>query len=949
MLRALRIQWWLQRTRAANPGVREKACRQLGTAGDPAALEWLIARLRDSSPDVRKAACVALGQLRLPEALGPLLEQLEQPDRQLRAAARDALTAFGAAAAAPLLDRLGASHGPGRAAVCEALAILRDPRAVEPLIAQTEDADGNVREAACGALGALGDPRAVPALSLRLADADYGVRSAASNALTRLGEGRLAAAVLAVVDGKPDGPDLVEQLKAGGDPRAAGLLLAWLENAGGQSGVAVCGALARLGETRAVGPLIRWLAHERPQDRLAACDALGRLGDARAVGPLLGRLADPVGPVCAAARDAVVALGGASVQPAIDALAGAPPAKKWTLCQALGKLADARAVSPLLGCLADLEPRVRSAAGEALRELGEAPLAEAVLGVLEGQPEALGALARLGDRRALAPLAALLTDERPTLRGVACQVLGILGDGEAIEPLVRALEDRAPEVRAAACYALARLAQLIKSQNGTRVVPALRSGLFDSVRFVRQAARAALEALGFAVPALADSDQLAQFTAPSFSIQNDVALLPELRAILPVYGIEQHFSLVGPSRWSAPRPPSAEELIARLSDPQPRVRKSACEALERMRHANAVEPLIPLLGDGDAGVREAAASALKVLGHASLAEAVLGALSGQPDAREQLRQWIAGGDLRPVIPVVARLADEDREMREAASAVFAAAGGPAVEPLIPYLDDSRWAVRREVVRTLGRIGDPRAVKPLILRLADADPDVRQEAGRVLEAFGAGPLARAVLAVMSGAAGAADGLAALAVAGDLSVVRPFISLTEAAGVSREVVFQALRLVAGALAPLAHTMLCPACLARPVRFDAGSPWLHGAYWYACRQCREPGPMATGVQRVVAVLERGRREDPVVDNGVLFVNWLARGGVFDFDAVAIRDASDFDVERLCIAVGNDMDEYRKSRYPAMECRIAPECALSENAVRVLGSSFGKLVVKPETEESP
>jgi hypothetical protein len=43
----------------------------------------------------------------------------------------------------------------------------------------------------------------------------------------------------------------------------------------------------------------------------------------------------------------------------------------------------------------------------------------------------------------------------------------------------------------------------------------------------------------------------------------------------------------------------------------------------------------------------------------------------------------------------------------------------------------------------------------------------------------------------------------------------------------------------------------------------------------------------------------------------------------------------------VGNDTDEYRRPRYKNMPCHVAPECALSENTLRVLSSTLGEVSV--------
>jgi len=96
------------------------------------------------------------------------------------------------------------------------------------------------------------------------------------------------------------------------------------------------------------------------------------------------------------------------------------------------------------------------------------------------------------------------------------------------------------------------------------------------------------------------------------------------------------------------------------------------------------------------------------------------------------------------------------------------------------------------------------------------------------------------------------------------------------------------------------------------------------------------------VVAVLDETMAAAGVEEGGVLRANWLERREPFDFDAVQIANATDAEVERFAMAVGNDMDEVRRERYALLRCEVAPECRLSEHTLRVLRSTFGEVVVK-------
>jgi hypothetical protein len=64
-----------------------------------------------------------------------------------------------------------------------------------------------------------------------------------------------------------------------------------------------------------------------------------------------------------------------------------------------------------------------------------------------------------------------------------------------------------------------------------------------------------------------------------------------------------------------------------------------------------------------------------------------------------------------------------------------------------------------------------------------------------------------------------------------------------------------------------------------------------------------------------------------------------LFDFEQVEIIQATDEDVERFAVQVGNDTDPVRQPHYAQMQRFIAPQCQLSENSLRVLQIMFGQV----------
>ncbi len=346
-------------------------------------------------------------------------------------------------------------------------------------------------------------------------------------------------------------------------------------------------------------------------------------------------------------------------------------------------------------------------------------------------------------------------------------------------------------------------------------------------------------------------------------------------------------------------------------------RKEACHKLGALGDARALAPLLARLAD-EADVREAACDALGALGQAELAAAGETLVAGRsvaittltPEAADHLLRGMllaldaqvpawrqracialgALGDTRAAKPLLPRLADGDGAVRSAACTALGALGDArAVEPLLTRLADRSSAVRRAACTALGTLGDARAVEPLLARLADDYP-VRAAARRAL-----GSLCAALAASPYPGADA---------------------------------------------------YCPRCLRRPATFAPALPRearqaLHLKWWQRIRYIACPGCLGNTWDRaetIVAVLDEGMAGDSHED-GIYSGDWLARKAHFDFDRVEIRRASELEVERFCILVGNDTDPRRRKRYKKMPVRVT--CALPENALRILRHFFGTIAV--------
>lgn len=210
------------------------------------------------------------------------------------------------------------------------------------------------------------------------------------------------------------------------------------------------------------------------------------------------------------------------------------------------------------------------------------------------------------------------------------------------------------------------------------------------------------------------------------------------------------------------------EQIAALNDEDWAIREEAATALGTLRDPRAVAPLIALLRDADRAVREAAIEALTSIGESSVPalglclsdpqlvvqEAASGVLASIADERVMAplvaalknTDWIVRmhaakamgriknpGSIDPLIPL---LQDKVKAVREEATAALAAIGDLAIPSLLSALTHSDWLVRLHAVEALGKMRSAAAVEPLLSVLFnDHDAAIREDVVRALGQIG----------------------------------------------------------------------------------------------------------------------------------------------------------------------------------------------------------------------
>ncbi len=135
------------------------------------------------------------------------------------------------------------------------------------------------------------------------------------------------------------------------------------------------------------------------------------------------------------------------------------------------------------------------------------------------------------------------------------------------------------------------------------------------------------------------------------------------------------------------------------------------------------------------------------------------------------------------------------------------------------------------------------------------------------------------------------------------------------------------------------VCTRCMLRCTEYRSPITSHEAIVYQGCRECRQSQDIATG--EVIAILDATLNQLwTTTNNGLIKVNWLQWRAVFDFDRVEIINATDEDVERLSMQIGNDTDKVRSPRYQQITCTISPGCHLSENTLRILHRTFGEVV---------
>ena len=369
------------------------------------------------------------------------------------------------------------------------------------------------------------------------------------------------------------------------------------------------------------------------------------------------------------------------------------PETRREAAQKAGASGNARAVPALIEAMRDEDTHVRVAVMEALGRLGDPRAIEPLAGYLVNPVKkerrskyehheahditaAAMALSALGEP-AFQSLQDALNSESQEVRRASVQGLGALSSPRVVEPLVHALNDSRSEVRKAAALALGDLGD-------RNALKGLSQALSHKDPDTRRAAAEALGKLG--------GDDAVPLLARAVEDRDEGLQMAVIAALKSIGGAS-----------------AALSLKPALHGGRKNVRVAAAAALKSMSFPAATAEeraaIAVLTGDFAAAVREGQVAV----------KALMEAL-GSADIQHRRQAASALEKLAPpkAVPSLIRaLRDHDAEVRETAARALLGIGPEAVLPLLEVLAAPDVTAQRLAAQALGRIGDIRAVQALV--------------------------------------------------------------------------------------------------------------------------------------------------------------------------------------------------------------------------------------------
>lgn len=409
--------------------------------------------------------------------------------------------------------------------------------------------------------------------------------------------------------------------------------------------------------------------------------------------------------------------------------------------------------------LLDMDARVRESAADALGDIGDEACVPPLIAItrdseIEVRIAAIKSLGKLRDERAIPHLIRCFTDDYPVIRHVAADSLIQIGE-EAIIALILYLDDEKALTRQMSARALG------KSRNDRVILPLIkkigdpdpdmRNAVVQALSMIglpcieplitvlqrgtRDERLGALDALGY-IPddraktairqALSDPDELVRIRAAQVLKKNDA-----LKLWSKVWAEQLHLEK---------QQKETKEIALPVRAGVPPVGEVTTE----------VSRLIDSLRSGDRKAQVSASFKLMVLGRPAV-EALLSSLKKEDPALRNTASEILGEMQETAVdPLMNALSDETPLVRQVAARNLGRIGNSrALEPLLESLEsETDPGVKSTIAESLGYMGDNRAVGPLIHALRDRNLPVQAMAARSLGYIGGNLATGALIAALN---------------------------------------------------------------------------------------------------------------------------------------------------------------------------------------------------------
>lgn len=641
-----------------------------------------------------------------------------------------------------------------------------------PILEKLHDSDAGVRRRAVRDLRPHAEKDVIEALCEALADPNKGVQNTAMEVLSSMRHPTVIQALLPIIRGS----DLNTRnagmtiLKNYG-PMAVPHLVKAIEAASDiDEAIQILVVFGNIGSPTATDTVLKYVQHDDDNVKTTAVEALGKIQDPKAVKTLLNTYHQ----TDILKYSIVEALGNISVKDALSVVSGSINSEDvleyFSGIGAMGAMEDPGCAEPLFKKLLTEEDagtrrlilkslaQIEEANPGCVGKLDKKALQPILLNLLESRDAAeyiqlVRIAAAVKDTAFIKDLFLALENPEAEIADIAFQGLLALG-GEAVKP---ALE----KILKAPMHVVIRIMEILERVPSPEMPNVLVKFLNNSEDAVRQALARTLGA----VPSdasfnalrelLGDVDETVRRNAVA-SLQSMLKYDGALSALIGCFkDINGHvrreaaFALKGVSS-----PQVVEPLMNLLrSDPYGDVREAAASVLAARKDAEITRKLLELLDSDNSRIRETITKTIWQCSSALAVDSLIHKLADKEwrvvvNACQSLENM---KDLKSIFPLKELLKHDDWQIRIAALSALRAFRSKELKqffiPLIgdtnsnvaklavvalseledrslddtfrKYLDHTRWEVRYQIVKALGRIKSQKAVDTLI-RIAESD-------------------------------------------------------------------------------------------------------------------------------------------------------------------------------------------------------------------------------------